>query len=117
MIQLPNDDGEEDARTKRRGQNCGEIKAHSDEFGFNCFDKFLSRCVETSGDTQSIHRKTWREGKKKFKTRLSVEISSEAERCIFWRVDGGSNAETCRNREKLGIMGIFWILITERPRE
>ena len=34
-----------------------------------------SDCVEKPGDTQSIFRETWREGKKKFKTRRTVEFS------------------------------------------
>ena len=34
------------------------------------------------GDTQSINRESWREGKKKFKTQRSVEFSRKAERCI-----------------------------------
>ena len=42
-------------------------------------DKFLIRepfdCVEKLGDTQSICRETRREGRKKFKTRCSVEFS------------------------------------------
>ena len=54
-------DGEEDARTKRR-QDCGKIKAHSNEPDVNCLDKFFIRepsdCVEKSGDTQSIYRET-----------------------------------------------------------
>ena len=37
-------------------------------------------------------------GKKKFKTRRSVEFSRKAERCILWRVNGWSSAETCRVR-------------------
>ena len=52
-------DGEGDARTKRRRQECGKIKAHSTEPDFHCLDKFLTReplhCVEKPGDTQSIY--------------------------------------------------------------
>ena len=45
-------DGEEDARTKRR-QDCGKIKAHSNEPDIHCLDKFSIRepsdCVENPG--------------------------------------------------------------------
>ena len=62
LISCSQNDGEEDARTQRRGNNCGKITAHSDEPDFNCFDKFLihepSDCVEKPGDTQSIYRET-----------------------------------------------------------
>ena len=77
---------------QRRRQDCGKIKAHSNEPDVNCLDKFLIRepsdCVEKPGDTQSIYRETRREGKKKFKTRRSVDFSRKAERCTPWRVDG-----------------------------
>ena len=36
-------DGEEGARTKRRKQDCGKIKADGDEPDVNCLDKFLIR--------------------------------------------------------------------------
>ena len=53
---LHQSDGKEDARTKRRRQDCGNIKAHSNELDFHCLDKFLIRepsdCVEKPGDTQ-----------------------------------------------------------------
>ena len=44
---LPQNDGEEDARTKRRRQDCGKIKADGDELVVNRLDKFLIR--EPSG--------------------------------------------------------------------
>ena len=49
--------------------------------------------VEEPGDTQSINRETWRDGKKKLNTRRSVESSRKAERCIPWRVDSWSRWE------------------------
>ena len=59
---LPQNDGEEDARTKRRRHDCGKIKADGGEPHINCLDKFLIRepsdCVEKHGDTQSIYRET-----------------------------------------------------------
>ena len=89
-------------RTTKRRQDCCKIKAHSNEPDVNCLDKFLIRetsdCVEKPGDTQSIYWETWREGKKKFKTRRSVEFSRKAARCIPWRVDGRSSGEACRHR-------------------
>ena len=79
-----------------------KIVAKSKPTAMNCLDKFLIRepsdCVEKPGDTRSIHRETWREGKKKFKTRRSVEFSRKGERCISWRVDGWSSGKTCRDR-------------------
>ena len=36
--QLHQNDGEEDARTERRRQDCGKIKANSDEPGRDCLD-------------------------------------------------------------------------------
>ena len=54
--------GEKDARTKRRRQGCGKIKADSHEPDFNCLDKFLIRgssdCVENPRKTQSSSRET-----------------------------------------------------------
>ena len=86
---------------QRRRQDCGKSKTNSDEHDSNCLDKILIRepsdCVEKPGDTQSIYRETWCEGKKRFKTRLSVEFSRKAERCILWRVDGWSSGGTCRD--------------------
>ena len=62
LIGCPKNDGEKDARTQRRRQYCGEIKAHSDEPDFNCLDKFLIRepsdYVEKPGDTQGMYRET-----------------------------------------------------------
>ena len=50
---LPQNDGEEYARTKRRRQDCDKIKAYGDELDFPCLDKFLIRepsdCVEKAG--------------------------------------------------------------------
>ena len=47
---------------KGRRQDCGKIKAHSNEPDVNNLDKFLFRepsdCVEKPGDTQSIYRET-----------------------------------------------------------
>ena len=47
---LPQNDGEEDARTKRRRLDCGKIEANGDERGRHCLDKFFIRepsdCVE-----------------------------------------------------------------------
>ena len=90
-----------DTLNKKKKQDCGEIKARGDELDFNCLDKFPIRepsdCVKKPGDTQSIYRKTWREGKRKFKTRRSVGFSRKAEICIFWRIIGWSSGETCRD--------------------
>ena len=50
-------DGEKDARTGRRRQDRGKVRAHDDEPGLHCLDKFFdcadSGCVEKPGDTQS----------------------------------------------------------------
>ena len=46
---------------------------------------------------------------KKFELRRSVEFSSEAARCILWRVDGQSKGETCRNRRRIRWCGSFRI--------
>ena len=39
-------DGEEDARAKRRRQDCGKVEADGDEPDFHCLDKFLVRVFE-----------------------------------------------------------------------
>ena len=105
--QLRQNGGEEDPRTKGRRLDCGEIEDHSNEPDFNCLDEFdlreSSDCVRKPGDSQSIKRETWREGKQKFKTRRSVEFS----RCILWRIDGQSHGETCRNRRRSQGMWTF----------
>ena len=54
--------------------------------------------------------------RRKFKTWRSVEFLRKAERCILWRVDGQSSGETWRDRQKSGIMGVFWIWIMKQPR-
>ena len=83
-------------------------------------DQFIIRersdCIKKPGGTQSF-RKTWCKGKKKFKIRRSVEFSREAERCISSQVYGQSSRATCRNRQKSGIIGVFWIWILEQWRE
>ena len=85
--QLHEHSGEEDARTERRRQDCGKIKANRDELGRNCLDKFFIRaqsdCVGKPGDTRSIYREAWREGKKQFKTRCNVEFSRMAKGCTL----------------------------------
>ena len=69
-------DGEKDAKTARRKQDCGEIQADGDEPGHFCSYKFFiceqSDCVEKPGDTQSfkstgwIIRETWCKRESKF---------------------------------------------------
>ena len=57
LDQLHQNVGEKDARTGRRRQDRGNVKADDDEPGRHCFDKFFnceqSDCVEKPGDTQS----------------------------------------------------------------
>ena len=54
LNQLHQNDGDKDARTKRRQQDCGKIRANGDEPGRHCLDKFFicgpSDCVEKPGD-------------------------------------------------------------------
>ena len=62
LDKLHGNDGEQDARTGRRQQDRGKVKADDDEPGRLCLDKFLIRepvgCVEKPGDTPSIYRET-----------------------------------------------------------
>ena len=57
LDQLHQNDGEKDARTGRRQQDRGKVKADDDEPGLLCLDKFFdseqSDCVEKPWDTQS----------------------------------------------------------------
>ena len=57
LDQLHGNDGEKDARTERRQQDRGKVKADDDEPGLHCLDKVSgcaeSGCVEKPGDTQS----------------------------------------------------------------
>ena len=77
-----------------------KLKIYSEEPVFTCSGKFLNRensdCIWKPGDTHSC-RETWKQDERKFEIRRSVEFSSEAARCIPWRVDGHSNGETCRS--------------------
>ena len=54
--------GEEDARTKRRRQDCGKIKADGDEPDIHCLDKFLIRELEPiASQSQGIlEPSTWK---------------------------------------------------------
>ena len=45
---MPQHDGEEDAGTKRRRKNCGEIETYSDELVFTCSGKF---CIRKKSDS------------------------------------------------------------------
>ena len=65
-----------------------------------------SDCIQRSGDTQS-YGETWEQDEKEFEIRRSVEFSSEAARCILWRVDGHSHGETCRNKRRIRRCGPF----------
>ena len=97
---------------KRRRKNCGEIQIYSDELVLNCFDEFLicnkSDCIQKSGDTQST-------GKPGSRMRMRINSKSDAASTSQGRlqdaylggVDGQSSTETCRNRQKSEIMGVF----------
>ena len=60
---LHQNDGEKDARTGRRQQDRGTVKADDDEPGRLCFDKFFSceqsDCVGKAGDTQILKSTDW----------------------------------------------------------
>ena len=106
-------EGEKDARTERRQQDRGKVKADDDEPDFNCLDKFLnceqSDCVEKPGCIQSSilsnrlvkFRETWR---KKFQSWRSVEFWRMAKRCI----SGCRYEETRRDRRRPGTPEISW---------
>ena len=97
--------GEEGARQEGRRKNCGKIKTYSYELVCNCSNYILS-CGESC-----------KQDEKKFENWRSAEFSSEAQRCIPWRLHGWQRGETCRNRGESGIMGILWIWILERSLE
>ena len=98
----PQHDGEKDAGATRRRKKCDEIEIYSDESVFSCSDKFLIReksdCITKSWDTRS-NGETRKQHEKKFKIHRSVEFSCAAARCIFWRLDGHSDGETCTKDE------------------
>ena len=104
-------DGEKDARTGRRRQDRGKVKA-DDEPGLHCLDKFFdcaeSCCVENPGDTQSTlskrlvkYRETWR---KRIQSRRSVEFSRMAKRCS----SGCRYEEIRRDRRRPGTPEFPW---------
>ena len=68
-----------------------------------------------SKSLETLKASTGKLGKKKFKTRRSVEFSRKAERRIPWRFDGWSSWEMCRDRKKSGIVGVFWIWTMLHP--
>ena len=137
LDQLHKNDGEKDAGTKGGRKKCGKLEVYSEELfshvptcgkikadehepDFNCLDKFLIRepsdCVEKPGDTQSIYRETWREGKKKIQNPTQRRVRKEG-----WKVhtlaglSGWSNREPCRHKdENQESVGIFLIWIMER---
>ena len=104
---LLQNDGEEDAGTEGRRENCGRIKTYSYELVFNCSGKFFIReksdYILRSGETHDSSE-IGKQDEKKFEAWRSAEFSSAAERCILWRVDGWNRGETCRNRGAWGIM-------------
>ena len=104
-------DGEKDARTGRRRQDRGKVKA-DDEPGLHCLDKFFdcaeSCCVENPEDTQSTlskrlvkYRETWR---KRIQSRRSVEFSRMAKRCS----SGCRYEEIRRDRRRPGTPEFPW---------
>ena len=109
LDKLHQKNGEEGAGTKGRRKNCGKIKTYSCEPVFNYSGKFIIReksdYILRSGETHSCGE-TGKQDEKKCETLRSAEFSSEAERCIPWRVDGWQRGETCRNRGESGSMGI-----------
>ena len=63
LDQLHQNDGEKDARTGRRQQDRGAVKADDDEPGLLRLDKFFdceqSDCVEKTRDPQSLKSTDW----------------------------------------------------------
>ena len=108
--------GEKDARTGRRRQDSGKVKADDDEPGLHCLHKFFdcaeSGCVEKPGDTQSTllnrlvkYRDTWR---KRSQSRRGVEFSRMAKRCS----SGCRYEEIRRDRRRPGTPEFPWRLIS-----
>ena len=123
--QLLQHDGDKDARTGRRREDRGKVKA-DDEPGLTCLDKFFdcaeSGCVGKPGDTQGTLPKRlvkYREtGSKRIQSRRSVGFSRMAKKSSFgrkceetrpdrrrqrtpefpWRVRGNSPLQELRNR-------------------
>ena len=91
LTKLHQKNGEEGAGTEGRRKNCGKTKTYSYEPVFNYSGKFFIReksdYILRSGETHSCGE-TGKQDEKKFETLRSAEFSSEAERCIPWRVDG-----------------------------
>ena len=92
-------DGEKDARTERRREDCGKVKADV-ELGLTCPLQILSTvqspiASKSPGDTQGTlskwldkYRETW---SKRIQSRRSVEFSSVGKRCgSGWKVRGDS---------------------------
>ena len=68
LDQLHQNDGEKDARTERRQQDRGKVKAHGNEPGRLCLDKFFS-CeqsdfVEKPGVLKASYRTDWSSSRK-----------------------------------------------------
>ena len=69
---------EKDARTGRRGEDCGKVKADDDELGLICLDKFFdseqSDCVEKPGILEQIGQ---------VQGNLTKEIAITTQRRVF----------------------------------
>ena len=115
LDQLHGNDGEKDAKTERRQQDRGKVKADDDEPSLHCLDKFSgcaeSGCVEKPGDTQSTlsnwlvkYRVTWC---KRIQSKRSVEFSRMAKRCS----SGCRDEETRRDSRRPGTPEFHWRFI------
>ena len=99
------EDGEEDARTIRREQDCRNIQANGDEPDEFCCNQFFfceqPDCVEKPGDTQSFKSTGWIvrmaccNHKSQHQSRHSVEFSRLAKRCSTVH----QHKETCGNND------------------
>ena len=81
LDKLLQNDGEKDARAKRRRKKCGKIDIYSDEFVFSCSDKFFSEksdCIQMSRDPHS-NGETWKQEEKKFEIRAASRSHARLE--------------------------------------
>ena len=82
LISCIKKDGEKDARTERRQQDCGKVKANGDKSGRHFLDKFFicgqSGCIQKPGILKASSRQIVCSGKPHAKRNPNAASSSQA---------------------------------------
>ena len=92
LDKLHQQDGEKDARTERRREDCGEVKTDVQP-DLSCCDKFFFDCAIASknrGTLRTLCQSDWRStrrfvAREQTQSKRSVEFSTVAKRCNFGR--------------------------------